>query len=134
MRVKFELGLFESPYVDPARAALAARDTAHQHEATTTQAHALVVLENSRGVQMLPDAGATIFLHGVDSAVAHARGYLVVNDASQADVAILRLKAPFQVLHPPFFFPRVFYAGDLRFKDADSLLALVRATAARGPK
>ncbi len=133
MRVKFELGLFESPYVDPARAALAARDTAHQHEATTTQAHALVVLENSRGVQMLPDAGATIFLHGVDSAVAHARGYLVVNDASQADVPILRLKAPFQVLHPTFFFARFFHEGDLDFKDADSSLALVRATAARVP-
>ena len=133
MVVKFDLGLFENPYVDPARAARIAGAPANQREATMTQARALVVLENSRGAHMLPAAGAKLFLHGVDTAVARARGYRVVDDASQADVAVIRIKAPFQRLHPTFFFGSFQHEGDLDFKATDTSLALVKATAAKVP-
>jgi beta-glucosidase len=132
MKVKFDLGLFENPYVDPARAARVVGSAASQQEATNTQSRALVVLKNVRGVHMLPDR-AKLYLHGVDTAVARARGYHIVDDASAADVAVLRIKAPFQKLHPTFFFGSFQHEGDLDFKDTDSTLALVKATSAKVP-
>jgi beta-glucosidase len=133
MRVKFDLGLFENPYVDPARAARIAGSRASQREANATQSRALVVLKNSRDGRMVPRADAKLYLHGVDTAVARAHGFYLVDDPAEADVAVLRIKAPFQRLHPTFFFGGFQHEGDLDFKDADSSLALVKATAAKVP-
>lgn len=133
MVVKFDLGLFDDPYVNPARAARVVGSPDKLRLAHTTQSRALVVLENSRGATMLPRAGAKLFLHGVDSAVARTRGYTVVRRAEDADVAVIRIAAPFQRLHPTFFFGSFQHEGDLDFKDTDSTLMLVKATAARVP-
>jgi beta-glucosidase len=133
MVVKFDLGLFENPYVDAAQAATIVGAPDKRALGVRTQARAVVVLENSRGAQMLPAAGAKLFLHGVDSAEARRRGYRVVSTAEQADIAVMRISAPFQRLHPTFFFGSFQHEGDLDFKDADSTLALVKATAAKVP-
>ncbi len=133
MRVKFDLGLFENPYSDPVRAGGLAASPAHQAEATRTQARALVVLAHTGGAALLPPAGAKLYLQGVDSVVARARGYRVVSSAVEADVAVLRIKAPYQTLHPNFFFGRMQHEGDLGFSDADSSLALIKATSAKVP-
>jgi beta-glucosidase len=133
MKVKFDLGLFENPYVDSAKATTLASSPSAQRAGVTAQAKALVVLENSRGATMLPRAGAKLFVRGVDTAVVRARGYQVVSDPSQADVAVLRIKAPYQTLHPTFFFGSFQHEGDLDFKDTDTTLALVKATAAKVP-
>ncbi len=133
MVVKFDLGLFENPYVDPAKAATIVGSAAYRSEALATQSKAIVVLENSRGAQMLPTSGAKLFLRGVDTSVARARGYTVVTNAADADVALLRIHAPYQSLHPTFFFGSFQHEGDLDFKDADSTFQMVKATAARVP-
>ena len=131
LALKFELGLFENPFVDEARAAAVVGAPANLRAASRAQSRSLVILENARGAQMLPKAGSALFLHGVDSAVVVARGYRVVSDAAKADVAVLRIAAPYQTLHPTFFFGRMQHEGDLDFKASDSTLALVRATAAK---
>ena len=133
MVVKFDLGLFENPYVDAANAATIVGSPEKRRAAILTQAQALVMLENSRGPRILPRAGAKLFLHGVDSTVAVARGYRVAKSASEADIALIRLSTPFQTLHPTFFFGSFQHEGDLDFKDADPALALVKATAAKVP-
>ncbi len=133
MVVKFDLGLFENPYVDPARAATVVGSPEKIREAVATQARALVVLENSRGARMLPRAGARLFLHGVDTAVATARGYRIARRAEDADAAVIRIAAPYQRLHPTFFFGSFQHEGDLDFKDTDSTFMLVKATAATVP-
>ena len=133
MVVKFDLGLFENPYVDPAKAATVVGSAAYQREALATQSKALVVLENSRGVQMLPARSAKLFLRGVDTSVARARGFTVVRNAADADVALLRINAPYQALHPTYFFGSFQHEGDLDFKDADSTFQFVNATAAKVP-
>ena len=133
MAVKFELGLFENPYVDTARATRMGAATSSQREADAAQARSLVILENARGKRILPGAGAKVFLSGVDATVAMARGYRVVANASDADVAVIRIKAPYQTLHPGYFFGSFQHEGDLDFKAADSSLVLVAATAARVP-
>ena len=133
MVVKFDLGLFENPYVDVAKATTIVGSPDKIREAMAAQARALVVLQNSRGAQMLPRTGAKLFLHGVDSAVARARGYTVVNRAEDADVAVIRVAAPFQRLHPTFFFGSFQHEGDLDFKESDSTFTMIKATAAKVP-
>ncbi len=133
MAVKFDLGLFENPYVDAAKAAAIVGSPDKIREAVAAQARALVVLENIRGTQMLPRAGAKLFLRGVDPAVATARGYRVVARAEDADVAIIRTAAPFQRLHPTFFFGNFQHEGDLDFKDNDTTFVLVHDIAAKVP-
>lgn len=133
MVVKFDLGLFEDPYVDPAKAATIVGSAAYVREATLAQSKALVVLQNSRGARMLPAKGAKLFLHGVSADVAKAHGFAVVSTASEADVAVIRVAAPYQTLHPTFFFGRLQHEGDLDFKETDSTLTLIRATAAKVP-
>jgi beta-glucosidase len=133
MVVKFDLGLFENPYVDPAKAATVVGNAQYRTEGLAAQAKAVVVLENRRGARMLPAAGAKLYLHGVDTAVARARGYQVVSDAADADVAVVRIAAPFQTLHPTFFFGSFQHEGDLDYKDTDSTLMRVKAIAAKVP-
>ena len=77
-------GVVGSP--DKVRAAIAA------------QSRALVVLQNTRGPAMLPRRAARLFVVGVDTAVARAYGYRVVGRAEDADVALVRVAAPFQQL------------------------------------
>ena len=133
MVVKFDLGLFENPYVDVATATTIVGSPDKIREAMAAQSRALVVLQNSRGPQMLPRTGAKLFLHGVDTAVARARGYTVVTRAEDADVALIRVAAPFQRLHPTFFFGSFQHEGDLDFKESDSTFMMIKATAAKVP-
>ena len=133
MIVKFDLGLFENPYVDAAKAGTIVGSAAYQREALATQSKAIVVLENSRGARMLPARGVKLFLRGVDTTVARARGYTLVARAADADVAIVRISAPYQTLHPTFFFGSFQHEGDLDFKATDSTFQFVKATAASVP-
>ena len=133
MTVKFDLGLFENPFVDPVKAGAIVGSAEYRSEAMAAQSKALVVLENSRGARMLPAVGARLFVRGVDTNVVRARGYRIATSAADADVALLRLNAPYQSLHPTYFFGNFQHEGDLDFKDTDSTLALVKATAARVP-
>jgi beta-glucosidase len=133
MVVKFDQGLFENPYVDAAKAATIVGSPEKVREAMAAQSRALVVLQNSRGAQMLPRTGAKLFLRGIDTAVARARGYTVVSRAEDADVAVLRISAPFQRLHPTFFFGSFQHEGDLDFKESDSTYMMIKATAAKVP-
>ncbi len=131
LALKFSLGLFENPIVDDAAAVRIISQPAHHREAAQTQARALVVLEHAGGARMLPKRGSALYVHGIDTAVVRARGYRVATTPERADIAVVRVAAPFQTLHPTFFFGRMQHEGDLDFKAADSTLAKVAAVAAK---
>lgn len=115
---KFALGLFENPYVDPAVAARVVGNDGFQAAARDAQRRALVLLENTG--KLLPLRGATrVYLHGVDTAAATRAGLTVVSDPAQAEVAIVRLSAPFERLHPQYVFGQFLHEGSLAFKDGD---------------
>lgn len=134
MTLKFEQGLFENPFVDPAAAASIVGRADVQAEGRAAQAKALVMLENRLGPAPLPAGGGKrLFIHGVDEAAARAAGFTIAATPDQADIALIRLKAPFQTLHPGFFFGRMQHEGDLDFKENDPGLALVRQAAAKVP-
>ncbi len=133
MIVKFDQGLFENPYVDVQRATRVVGSPETLREAMAAQSRALVVLKNDPQVPSLLRGGARLFLHGVDTSTAHARGYTVVTRAEDAELAIFRVSAPFQKLHPTFFFGSFQHEGDLDFKESDSTFTMIKETAARVP-
>lgn len=116
---KFRQGLFENPYVDPARAAQIAGNADFQRQATDAQRRSLVLLENKKDFLPVTARGKRVFLHGIDSATATRYGFTVVSDLSQADLAIVRTGAPYQTIHPQYVFGAMMHEGDLGFREGD---------------
>jgi beta-glucosidase len=117
VRQKFALGLFENPYVDAPAAARAVGAPALVAAGLDAQRRALVLLENRGALLPLRPAGRKVYLHRVDSAVAARYGWRVVSDPADADVAVVRMDAPFETLHPQYVFGAMQHEGDLGFRD-----------------
>lgn len=89
----FEMGLFEDPFVDPIRAKRVAGSAAFVAQGRRAQSEAQVVLKNEG--QLLPLRGQrTLFLFGIDPAVAERAGFRVVSDPALADLAIIKSEGP----------------------------------------
>lgn len=116
---KFRLGLFENPYVDPARAERVAGNSAFQADGTAAQRRSLVLLENKKTILPLSPSGKRVYLHRVDPKVAEQHGFVVVSDPSQADVAIVRTDAPFETLHAQYIFGSMQHEGKLDFQNGN---------------
>lgn len=123
LTLKFTLGLFENPYVDTSAAARIVGSAEFRAAGLDAQRRALVLLENKGGVLPLRRAPLKVYLRGVSPAAAGREGWTVVTDASQADVAIMRLAAPFQLLHPGYVFGQFLHEGSLTFSDSNPDLA-----------
>jgi beta-glucosidase len=94
LKVKFQLGLFENPYVDPAYAKVFVGNAEFQAAADLAQRKSIVLLKN--GDHILPLArGTKIYVENVDPAVAAQYGQ-VVERLEDADVAVLRVNAPYE--------------------------------------
>ncbi|MDN5898791.1 MAG: glycoside hydrolase family 3 protein [Brachybacterium sp.] len=111
--VKFRLGLFDDPYVDESAAdALVGTEDARRrgHEA---QASSVVVLHDDAGVLPVLTAGtrSRIYAEGLPDEVVAALGEQVASPA-EADVALLRIGAPFQP-RDDLFLEAWFHQGDL---------------------
>ncbi len=130
---KFQLGLFENPYVDPPAAGRIAGNASFQAEATRAQARSLVLLENMGGILPLGPRVKRVYLHRVDPSVATARGLVVVNDPAEADVAIVRADAPFETLHPGYIFGARQHEGDLGFRDGNADYEIIKRVSAIVP-
>lgn len=129
---KFELGLFENPYVDPAVAATTVGSAEFKQAALETQEHSMVLLSNKK--QTLPLRGShKVFLVGIDAAAAKQAGLEPVASANEADFAIMRMDAPHQLLHPGYFFGSRQHEGDLDFKPGDAKLTEFEALSKKLP-
>ncbi len=128
LRVKFELGLFDNPYVDPSRVARIVGNPDFRAAGAASQRRAMVLLRNEPWHQApilpLQENKLRIFVKNMDPRVAATYG-TIVSDPKQADVAIIRLSTPF---YPVGTLPmaRMFHHGDLDFKGKilDSILTL----------
>ena len=118
---KFALGIFENPYVDVDAASHMVGNAAFQAAALDAQRRALVLLENTgRLLPLRANRPLRVYLHGVSAEAATREGWTVVSDPAQAQVAIMRLNAPFERLHPQYVFGQFFHEGSLAFTDSDS--------------
>jgi beta-glucosidase len=123
---KFRLGLFDHRrYVDPELADRTAGKADFLAAGRRAQSASITVLTNRD--RCLPASGRTrLFVQGVDPAVAAAYAD-VAADPAQADLALLRLSAPYE--QRPGRFESFFHAGPLDFEPdrlAD-ILALLSA-------
>ncbi len=133
---KFRLGLFEDPYVDPAAAGAVVGAAAFRAAAADAQRRALVLLENKGALLPLrAPAGRAlrVYLRGVDGAAARRAGWEVVADPARADVAVVRLAAPYETLHPGYVFGAFQHEGSLAFRDGDADYDAFRRVSALAP-
>ena len=114
---KFELGLFENPYVDAQAAVALVGKREFQAAAQAAQAEAHVLLKNDGKMLPLQAAGKRVYLYQVNEAVATANGFTVVTDLAQADLAIARVNTPNEQ-DPRFPFGSIHF-GQLGFASAD---------------
>jgi beta-glucosidase len=131
--LKFRQGLFENPYVDAAKARAAVGGEAFQAEAMQAQRRSLVLLENRNGILPLKPTVKRVYLRHVDPKVAARYGWTVVADPAQADIAIVRVDAPFETLHPGYVFGAMQHEGDLGFRAGNADLEAIRRISARVP-
>lgn len=132
LALKFQQGLFDNPYVDAKQAASTVGAPAFVAEGRAAQSRALVLLENKK--QVLPlKPGARVFLKGVSAEAARRRGLTPVDDPKQAQVAIVRVAAPFETLHPTYLFGSFQHEGDLSFKDGAPDYETIKALSAAAP-
>jgi beta-glucosidase len=132
LRDKFRLGLFDNPYLDPDAADRIVGKAAFVEAGATTQRKAIVLLKNANlpdGILLPLHGKPKIYIENIAADVASAYGQ-VVTDIAEADLALLRLSAPYE-LRDTEPLESFFHAGDLRFNERD--LARILDIMARVP-
>ena len=116
LAVKFRLGLFDDPYVDEEAAAETVGRQDFRDAGYAAQARSVTVLSNrgDEGATVLPLApGLRIYAENVGSE-AVARHGIPVERPEDADVAVVRLMAPFEA-RSDLFLESWFHQGSLDF-------------------
>ncbi|GAA4524002.1 glycoside hydrolase family 3 N-terminal domain-containing protein [Brachybacterium paraconglomeratum] len=115
LRVKFRLGLFDDPYVDESAAVALVGTEESRRRGHEAQARSVVVLHDDADVLPLRTTrGITkIYAEGLPAEVVARLGEPATTPA-EADVALLRIGAPFQP-RDDLFLESWFHQGDLEF-------------------
>jgi len=127
LRVKFVLGLFDDPYLDPEAAERIVGHPSFREAGARAQRRSIVLLKNGPAPDdtTLPlPGGLRLYVENVAPEAAREYGE-VVDAVDQADVAILRLDTPFETRGEGF--ERMFHRGDLSFpgEERARILALM---------
>lgn len=131
---KFKQGLFEHPFVDAAKAATTVGKADFIEAGLDAQRRSLVLLENKDKVLPLAASVKKVYLYGIDPAVAKQYGYTVVATPQEADVALLRVAAPYEILHPNYIFGSMQHEGRLNYVDGDADYEAIKNAAKNAPK
>lgn len=131
LSVKFDQGLFDAPYVDPAVAARTVGNAQSQAAADAAQRRAQVLLQNRGALLPLAAQKRRVWLNGVDDSAARAAGFEPVAELAQADLAIIRTPTPSEKLHPHHFFGNRQNEGRLDFRAGNPAYDAVLAAAAK---
>lgn len=109
---KFRLGLFDNPFVDEDHAAIIVGQSEWVEEGLAAQSDSLTLLTNTDALLPL-SRGVKVYAEGVNAEVL-AEFATVADSPDDADVAILRIKAPFEVRDRGGF-SAMFHEGSLEF-------------------
>jgi beta-glucosidase len=137
LRVKFELGLFDDPYIDAWKATQIVGKPEFVQAGELSQRRAMTLLKNStvagqqNNILPLKINSLKIFVKNIDSATAAKYG-TVVSAPEEADVAIIRLNTPWYPVDTDIPMAKGFHHGDLDFKGSqkDSILQILKAVPA----
>ncbi len=114
-RQKFELGLFDDPFVDETKVSEITRNDKFLEIGNASQQHAMTLLKNEGQVLPLRPNTQKVYVEGMDSTVV-AQYAQVVTTPEEADIAIIRLNAPWYPAETRNPFAQTFHHGDLDFK------------------
>lgn len=119
LRDKFRLGLFDNPYVDPVAAGHIVGNVAFRAAGDLAQRKSIVLLKNGDTTKpVLPLQGRPkLYIENINPDVAAQYGE-VVDQVEDADIAIIRLQAPFEP-RDDIFLESFFHAGDLDIKEPE---------------
>ena len=120
LREKFRLGLFDHPFIDPAAAEQIVGNATFRAAGELAQRKAIVLLKNTETPmgRILPFQGKPkLYIENVSPDVANMYGQ-VVSNLEEADLALLRLQAPYEPRNK-LFLEQFFHAGDLDFKEPE---------------
>jgi beta-glucosidase len=120
LRLKFKLGLFDDPYVDEDEAEVICGQSEFRDKGKLAQRKSIVLLKNGETAQgpILPLAGRPkVYVENInkDTVSQYAD---VVESPQQANLAILRLRAPWRPMGRGFL-EQLFHQGDLDFEDEE---------------
>lgn len=114
LRLKFQLGLFDQPFIDLERAGKIFGDHDSIEAGLASQSRAMTLLKN--GDETLPlDSAARVFVKNLDKGLASQYAQ-VVDVPEKADLAILRLSTPWYPVESNIPMAQSFHHGDLDFK------------------
>jgi beta-glucosidase len=114
LRLKFELGLFDNPFVDEALVPQVLGDPVSIAAGADSQKRAMTLLKNKDHVLPI-QSKSRVYVKNVDATVAGQYAELAATP-TEADFAILRLEAPWYPVETKNPFARSFHHGDLDFK------------------
>jgi beta-glucosidase len=128
LRQKFQLGLFDNPYIDVENAMQVVGKPSFKKAGEHAQRRAMTLLKNDAKTLPVKNSKLKLYVRNVDPKVA-AQYATVVQTPEEADLAIIRLHAPWYPVESKNFFARSFHHGDLDFKGAqkDSIVQLLKA-------
>jgi beta-glucosidase len=118
LRTKFQLGLFDNPYVDVNLAVSTVGSKEHQEKGKMAQRKSIVLLKNEMNADSsfaLPLSGKPkIYIENMNKEIAGQYGF-VVDSLADADFAILRLQTPWEPRDGNMI-EAMFHQGYLDFK------------------
>ncbi len=126
LREKFELGLFDNPYVDVEAADAIVGSAEFRAAGEAAQRASIAVLSNDGALPLR--RGLKLYVEGIAPEAAAHYGE-IVETPEDADAAILRLQAPYE--QRASMFENFFHAGSLDFPD--DVVAHVRAVSSVVP-
>ena len=131
LRIKFELGLFDNPYVDELQVSRRVGTPEFQATGLEAQRRSVVLLKNGdlgEGKALPVNRRLRLYIENLAPEIVADYGD-VVNTPQGADLAILRLQTPYQPRGRGFL-EKFFHQGDLDFKGKEKarLLKILRTT------
>jgi beta-glucosidase len=117
LRLKFQLGLFDNPFVDENKAGDIVGNAEFMKAGQDAQRRSLTLLKNDNRTLPLAPNKLKIYIKNINPKIAAAYG-TIVDDPKQADIAIIRLQTPNYPVPEAKgnFIAQLFHFGDLDFK------------------
>lgn len=131
LRQKFQLGLFDNPYVDLTMADKVLSNQAFKKAGEMAQRRSYTLLKNEAGTLPLAPGKLKIYVKNIDVKVAAQYG-TVVEKPEAADFAIIRVNTPWYPVDTQNPFAKGFHHGDLDFKgkEKEEILQLLKTVPA----
>ena len=122
LRLKFQLGLFDNPFIDVAQASQLFGKPESIAAGLKAQSRAMTLLKNHD--QVLPlDGSEKIYVKDIAAEIAEGFAQ-VVSEPEESDLIILRLGTPWESVETDIPFAQGFHHGDLDFKDDEKAAIL----------